>query len=376
MEKIKTRSICSLVEDDYLSLFKIIERLVHCRTHADLMDLLKIDLLELLNASSCFFCFTDPVFTNVQILDAVNIPANTFPALEQLIQFDPLGPHIIENSRPVMAYDVDFPRHEAHSILKQFFQQHPEYKEAKKQYWCRFASSIGVLNLPDVTTGLGVHRLLPNNDPFTIREVRILELLRPSLMQTIRSIILSKALDQYQAFAHHLADIDLPVALISTDWLLIYCNDAFTKLSPTFNCKSLSPDLIKRLKQEVARLMHSSLEANFMEVAFYHIEKRTYRITLTQINTASLNEWYWLLRMERNVDGYAKMICILQKATLTSREIEVCVLIRNGFDTQTIADRLCISYNTVRSHLRKIHISLQVKSRSQLIAHLNQLNEA
>jgi DNA-binding CsgD family transcriptional regulator len=69
------------------------------------------------------------------------------------------------------------------------------------------------------------------------------------------------------------------------------------------------------------------------------------------------------------------MICILQNATLTSREIEVCVLIRFGFDTQTIADRLCISYNTVRSHLRKIHISLQVKSRGQLIAYLNQLNE-
>lgn len=56
---------------------------------------------------------------------------------------------------------------------------------------------------------------------------------------------------------------------------------------------------------------------------------------------------------------------------LTPREKTVLELIARGYDNQKIAKKLFISYNTVKSHTRKIYDKLSVPDRTQaaLIAH-------
>ncbi|MGR8930625.1 MAG: hypothetical protein ACU836_08280 [Gammaproteobacteria bacterium] len=84
-----------------------------------------------------------------------------------------------------------------------------------------------------MTVGVGVHRLSPTHEaPYTLREIGILELLGPSLTQTIRSLALAEELNRYRSFADNLADIDSPIALLRNDWQIPYRNRAFAGLLP------------------------------------------------------------------------------------------------------------------------------------------------
>jgi RNA polymerase sigma factor (sigma-70 family) len=53
---------------------------------------------------------------------------------------------------------------------------------------------------------------------------------------------------------------------------------------------------------------------------------------------------------------------------LTPREREVLKALADGLDYKQIADRLCISMDTVRSHIRHIYEKLQVHSKSEAVA--------
>ena len=54
-------------------------------------------------------------------------------------------------------------------------------------------------------------------------------------------------------------------------------------------------------------------------------------------------------------------------AELSNRENEVLDLISNGFRVKEISDKLCISINTVRTHIRHIYEKLQVQSRVEAL---------
>ncbi len=52
---------------------------------------------------------------------------------------------------------------------------------------------------------------------------------------------------------------------------------------------------------------------------------------------------------------------------LTQRETEILQLLVDGFDNQAIADKLFISVQTVRNHIRHIYDKLQVHTKSQAV---------
>jgi LuxR family maltose regulon positive regulatory protein len=53
---------------------------------------------------------------------------------------------------------------------------------------------------------------------------------------------------------------------------------------------------------------------------------------------------------------------------LTAREIEVLKLIEAGCSNQEIAEKLVISFTTVKRHISNIYTKLDAKSRTQAIA--------
>jgi DNA-binding CsgD family transcriptional regulator len=54
--------------------------------------------------------------------------------------------------------------------------------------------------------------------------------------------------------------------------------------------------------------------------------------------------------------------------SLTRREIEVLQLIADGLTSKRIAARLCLSVETVKSHLGVIYAKLGANSRAQAVA--------
>ncbi|ASV99768.1 helix-turn-helix transcriptional regulator [Paraburkholderia aromaticivorans] len=56
------------------------------------------------------------------------------------------------------------------------------------------------------------------------------------------------------------------------------------------------------------------------------------------------------------------------RASLTAREVEVAMLTLSGFSTRAIAEKLTISFETVRAHKKHIYTKLNVSSQSELFA--------
>ena len=56
------------------------------------------------------------------------------------------------------------------------------------------------------------------------------------------------------------------------------------------------------------------------------------------------------------------------RAALTAREVEVAMLTLSGFSTRAIAEKLAISFETVRAHKKHIYTKLNVNSQSELFA--------
>jgi len=61
-------------------------------------------------------------------------------------------------------------------------------------------------------------------------------------------------------------------------------------------------------------------------------------------------------------------------SVLSPREVEVLELIRNGYRVATVARRLFISPHTVRNHLKRIFLKLEVGSQAELLEKLKPLN--
>lgn len=57
------------------------------------------------------------------------------------------------------------------------------------------------------------------------------------------------------------------------------------------------------------------------------------------------------------------------EVTLTERELEVLRLVARGASNSHIADELCITINTVKSHLKNILSKLQLENRTQVAAY-------
>jgi DNA-binding NarL/FixJ family response regulator len=68
----------------------------------------------------------------------------------------------------------------------------------------------------------------------------------------------------------------------------------------------------------------------------------------------------------------SKSKILIQGAGLTPREKEVCNLIRKGYENKEISSRLFICLNTTKNHIKRIYKKLNIKSRAQLVALLNQ----
>jgi DNA-binding CsgD family transcriptional regulator len=58
----------------------------------------------------------------------------------------------------------------------------------------------------------------------------------------------------------------------------------------------------------------------------------------------------------------------LEPAMLTARELEVLALAAEGLTSPRIAERLVISPETVKSHLRSVYAKLDVKDRAEAVA--------
>ncbi len=69
--------------------------------------------------------------------------------------------------------------------------------------------------------------------------------------------------------------------------------------------------------------------------------------------------------LDKFVDKFGKFLKQDKTSDLTEREVEVLNLIAKGCSNQEISERLCISLNTVKTHIKNIFQKLEVEDRTQ-----------
>ena len=77
--------------------------------------------------------------------------------------------------------------------------------------------------------------------------------------------------------------------------------------------------------------------------------------------------------LDKFVDKFGKFLKSDNMIDLTEREIDVLSLISKGYSNQSISNELCISLNTVKTHIKNIFPKLEVEDRTQ--AAMNAMKE-
>ncbi len=366
-----------LPEKDYLAILDLIQKFHDCRSRKDLANCIQVHLLPFVNCEGAAYGFFDldipsEQYSNIHLMDCVGYDdgeAEVFAKAHPYLKH--LKSAFLASNRPVVGVDIDFPREMVKNELNIFLQDHPEHRNSG--FVTRFESAMAIVDRPDFFVALGVHRLFPNTEVFTHRDVRVLELLQPHLTQSIKTIALNGELKQFKAFTEFLAEVPTALALVSLDHRVIYCNDAFNKLLPIQPGLRLPEDLSNHLYKEITRFNPPfDINTSSTELPFYKLPNGVFRVVLTQLNSAEeLEEQCWLLKLKPAVEAFSKMNLLMQERGLTGREMEIVALVRDGMDDQEIGDRLFISFHTVKNHLKSIHQKLNVHTRAKLVAVLN-----
>ncbi|GJL79302.1 MAG: hypothetical protein NPINA01_22910 [Nitrospinaceae bacterium] len=370
----------SLSEQDCLAVQDINGHLLRCRTRSLLKALFESDILPLLNADSAIYAWTDPDLLSPKLIDAINIPEGDLALVNRFIDEDPKAPSLLTHTHPVIARDIDIPNGKA-SIGKDFFQEEPflmdsfsQEKPASRDGYGYFSTSqtgMITLALRDSNLGAGIHRHLPCDKPWTVRDVRVVEQIRTPLLMAIKTIVLTEELTKQKSIVNILADSPTAIAVVDSEMNISYSNPAWSELMPKEAAWQLDSELKAILKNEKAKCQPpfvTGLSKNQDPV--YKLAGKNYQLCFAPLRGDHLvDEDPWLLQVKpMRAMGLGKQ---LRQAGLTKREMEACELLRQGIDSNEIAERLFISPHTVKTHLKRIHQKLGVHTRAQLVAALN-----
>lgn len=379
------QSLNSLSEKDSLAIHEIVNHLLlECKTRPALKAIFESRILPLVNADSALYVWTDPDLLSPKLIDSINIPDEDLALIDQFINQDPEAGTLLTHSHPVIARDINLPKENA-ALRHDPFREEPlredpflsESAAIRDGYDFFSTSKTGVITLAlrDPNLGAGIHRRLPCDKPWSVRDVCVLEHIRTPLLMAIKTIVLTEELDKQRSIVDILADSPTAIAVIDSEMCVSYSNPAWNELMNGRASRQLDPELKSILHKEKSKceppFATNSLNA---QGPVYKLSDRYFQLSFTPLQGDHLgdkNPWLMQMKPMQELNSGLDTLVHLHEAGLTKREMQACQLLRQGIDPRAIAERLFISPHTVKTHLKRIHQKLGVHTRAQLVAALN-----
>jgi len=193
---------------------------------------------------------------------------------------------------------------------------------------------------------LRIQRMASRSQPFDHKDVLMMQTFACQCGLRIQSLMLEEELQCYKSLAHHLTDTLPAAAFVTRDGTILIQNSPFKSI--IHFAESLPPEL---------------------SLALQNRDKESIELQGSRF-------WYkchWLangcrlLLLERRATTLPAWQRIAWPPELSPREREICKLVLDGLDNDIIAERLHLSYHTIKNHCRHIHEKVGVTSRVELV---------
>ncbi len=367
------KNSCSLAEKDYLALLSAVRELNKAVTHSELKRVFEKILLPLFESQVMIYVWVDPDWNDHKLIDAIGMAEEDKTPFEEYIKIDPIPLQLFSNARTVAAYDHDLPRSVPRKLIDEFCEKRPHLKVSENSWLKKFRTGLVTMDLPQPNVGLGFHRLEPFDKIWSLRDLRMLELLRPHLLNSIRSVVTMEKLAEFKSISEALANVPNPLCTLTSNMRIIFGNESFMKLLPLKPGEFFPSDSNGQLKTEMARLEDcNEIEDSGNRLVFFTNEDIHYRLQITKLKGLTDMEGNnYLIRFLPAEDEYTRKNHLMVVNGLTDREIEVTSMIISGVDEKGIADNLFISRHTVGTHIKNIYRKFNINSRNELIVAIN-----
>jgi DNA-binding NarL/FixJ family response regulator len=115
-------------------------------------------------------------------------------------------------------------------------------------------------------------------------------------------------------------------------------------------------------------------EAKKLEVHGYILKNSSKKELLLGIETVMNGKQYFDAKIHKSAQDESNKDDLSKKFALTEREKEIIAYVKAGLDSYQIADKMSLSYLTIKTHRRNIHFKLGTTSTPELIRFANENN--
>ncbi len=342
------RFLHALSNDGHVRRDVLFPALLQCRTLNHFEDWLKYGLIPLFRAQSGLVYQSGDPEGSVNFLCRVNVSSEADGMNVELIRRDPLekvlGSAFSTRGRCVVAYDVDLPRTKLHEITNRIWEEQGRPISVGK-----FGSPVTLLVAylyDDPPLRLRIQRTALRASCFRREDLLLMQSFACQCGLCLRSLMLGEELRRYKSLASHLTDTLPAAAFVAQDGTILMQNSTF----------------------EAMTRATGSLPLVLME-ALNEPEKETLELEGHRF-------WFkchWLaggcrlILLDRRSDGIPVWQRVRWPSQLSHREREICRLVLEGLENEVIAERLHLSYHTIKNHCRHIHEKVGVTSRVELV---------
>lgn len=203
-------------------------------------------------------------------------------------------------------------------------------------------------------------RFTDHQQIFSQRDIELLKILRPALLQTLKFILFHEETLNFRQMRQFWSDHTDPIVVMRDDGTVIFQSQVFERIighdKPAFLSTTLA----------FAKTIQSNQSGCYSFLS--KLGKRLYEIKLTLINAdIDDHQCIYLLQLSRVVHKIGRIFTQLNRTGLTPRELEIATLIYQGNSSKEIAGEIHLSYHTVRNHIKNIYSKLGVSTRSEML---------